>query len=954
VASVKRGAAKEHCAMTEESRPPHNQPYRQQVRIKAGPLGSAVLSSGVRDRVVHPDAAPLHQIPKDDDVQKSLSKIENLLGRGDYGAALKESATLAIPSSPLAGHYEFTRHEKISRAHAGIADRYLLRGELDQATTFYQRALVVDTDDATVKRIADAAVSAFDTLLNRRAQLIQALGAGIQKDSFDEWCGQKRELGDVTVLDVREIRSNVIADFQLERVFGELPPVVSETRFFQPLAPESESVDSASALPGSVFRSVTEGAVDVDLLHVTSPNAAADNRIRASVAMPLIGQIFRAKLGLFAVEASLNVAGQATGSVPLFRYEYLRDKAKQTISQIQKIESRMLPIQFELDDFAEVVDAIRRPLAQLQAELEAVKQRIDALVTQLAALAQAKKAVDATIIAFDPIVDKCECDWFCWLLDVLIIAVDVAVVVAIIALGAEAIAALDVISVTNVLEFLGLTTLGAVLGDVAILFTAGVFSCEHVGGVIERLKTTQQGLQQSINDNNAELTHALAVRDILIARINALQDELSEVYQSNAARLLDAKTLDLIQAQYNSLRQSLLTRAQAVAAFAQDAFNFERDTDLHLIRDSYFDKDRKDYTAAETLLRDLDGLDYIDITGRTQKAVQLSHTVSLRRHYSISLLTLQLTGSARFVTELKEFDRWFPGTHQQRIKEIKVEVLIEGKPRPVRGYLSNDGVSMVRFQDTGNKRLIDNVHVFAEPDEDIAKLCYKRFQRRRHVDTMAFPDFSSYLHEERMRRLQDKERNVFENVGLESSWIIQLLPDQASDLSKVSDVLIHFQYEAQFDDNLKRILEKKRYTGRQEASTISIKQTLAEQGRTVDFTGPVSFRAPLHRFEAPAIPRKIAHVGFVIKPKLQPRLDGPAELDVAYDGAAPVHVVTNERGIVATAGEFPTGGGVAELEAMVTEKALDKSWALKIAALPAGLNLDDIDDVLLLLNFEYS
>jgi hypothetical protein len=29
--------------------------------------------------------------------------------------------------------------------------------------------------------------------------------------------------------------------------------------------------------------------------------------------------------------------------------------------------------------------------------------------------------------------------------------------------------------------------------------------------------------------------------------------------------------------------------------------------------------------------------------------------------------------------------------------------MIEGRPLPVRGYLSNDGVSMVRFQDNRNK-----------------------------------------------------------------------------------------------------------------------------------------------------------------------------------------------------------------------------------------------------------
>ena len=786
------------------------------------------------------------------------------------------------------------------------------------------------------------------------------MGASIQAGSFDEWCGHKRDLSDSTFLDVREIRTSVVADFQLERIFGELPPVVAATGFFEPLAPESVAVDSPSALPGSIFRSVIEGAVDVDINHVTPTNPAPDNRIRASVAMPLISQLFRAKVGLFAVAVGLNVTGQAKGSVPLFRYEYLRDKAKQTVAYIQQVESRMLPIQFELDDFAEVVDAIRRPLAELGAELEAVKQRIDALVTQLAALAQAKKAVDTTIIAFDPIVDECECDWWCWLMDTVAIAIDVAVVVAIIALAPEAVGALADLpfNIGNLLELyggiIGIASVGAAAIDAAGAITVTVFDCDHIGGVIERLKTAQQGLQQSINENQAELQHALATRDILIARINALQDELSEVYQANAARVLDAKTLDLIQAQYNSIRQSLLTRAQAVAAMAEDAFNFERDTDVHLIRDTYFDKDRKDWSAAETLLRDLDGLDHIDITGRAQKAVQLSHTVSLRQHYPVSLLTLRLTGGARFVTELKEFDRWFPGTHQQRIKEIKVEVLAGGKPVPVRGYLSNDGVSMVRFQDTGNKRAIDNVHVFAEPDEDIAKLCYKRFQRRRHVDTMTFPDFSSYLHEDRMRKLQDKERNFFENVGLESTWIVELLPDQPSDLSKISDVLIHFQYEAQFDDNLKRLLEKKRYAGRQEVSTISLKKTLAEDGRTADFSDTVSFRAPLHRLEAPAIPRKIAHTGFVIKPKQQPRLDGPAELDVAYDGNAPVHVVTNERGIVATAGEFPTGSGVAELEAMVGGKSLDKVWTIKIAALPGGLSTDAVDDILLLLNYEYS
>jgi hypothetical protein len=233
--------------------------------------------------------------------------------------------------------------------------------------------------------------------------------------------------------------------------------------------------------------------------------------------------------------------------------------------------------------------------------------------------------------------------------------------------------------------------------------------------------------------------------------------------------VLDAKTLDAIQSQYNHLRQSLLTRAQTVARMAQNSFNFERDSQADLIRDAYYDPSRKGYTAAETLLHDLSGLDLIDLTGRTNKAMQLSHMYSVRKHNPIAFVAIAAIGSARFTTDLREFDRWYPGTYLQRIKEVRVEVMIGDEIVPVRGYISNDGVSLVRFADSQNKRPIDNIRVFPEPEADIAKLCYKRLQRRRHVDTMAFPEFKSALHDERMKHIQSRERNVFKNVGLDST-----------------------------------------------------------------------------------------------------------------------------------------------------------------------------------------
>jgi hypothetical protein len=469
-----------------------------------------------------------------------------------------------------------------------------------------------------------------------------------------------------------------------------------------------------------------------------------------------------------------------------------------------------------------------------------------------------------------------------------------------------------------------------------------------------QMKASLAGVQGAIGDDEAELQHALATRDILIASINALSDQLEQAYESNAARLLDAKTLDAIQAQYNLLRQSLLTRAQAVAKLAQDAFNFERDAEFALVKDAYYDPDRKGYTAAETLLHDLGGLDHIDLTGRTQKALQLTQMVSLKKHQPMSFLALAMTGRARFTTELAAFDRWYPGTYLQRIKEVRVEVLVDGEFAPVRGYISNDGTSLVRFADPDNKRPIDDVRVFAEPDSDIARLCYKRLQRRRHVDTMAFPSFDSFLADQRMGKLQDRERNFFENVGLESTWLIELLPDQPFDLTRVSDVRVWFQYEALFDENLKRALEAKRYVGRRETAALPIAKLLRDKGETVDFSDTLALRTSRALFDAPAIDKTIVDAGLAIRLKDGQLFNGTAKLELTYEGAPKVNLTTSDAGIVATAPDHPAGTGLAAFAARVQGKSVDGDWSVKLASLPTGFAPDDVEEIFLLLHCEYA
>ena len=140
--------------------------------------------------------------------------------------------------------------------------------------------------------------------------------------------------------------------------------------------------------------------------------------------------------------------------------------------------------------------------------------------------------------------------------------------------------------------------------------------------------------------------------------------------------------------------------------------------------------------------------------------------------------------------------------------------------------------------------------------------------------------------------------------------------------------MIEFQYEAKFDDNLKHVLEKKRYEGRNETISVSIVKQLEEAGQPIDYSAGVTFKAPFDKIDAPGVPRKIADIALVIKLKGTQRLTGPAGLDISYDNGATVHVSTDERGVLATSTVRPAGSGLGALEALVRGKKVDGTWEI--------------------------
>jgi prefoldin subunit 5 len=789
------------------------------------------------------------------------------------------------------------------------------------------------------------------------------------KGQYEEWCETRRRLQDLSILDHLK---GIVPDVRLEEALGprvppNWPPKANPKEgWFDPepiddLVNEkglgSVVLDRPAMKPGTTFASKSTKPIGLGEIQEFSQEAgkraAPDGfvstqplQFRASSTFPLMSSMLVAHARLFALKFALNPVGLSAGSMTIYRYSYMAEKARKSLAFIADIDGKMMTMQFELDDFAELIETIRRHIDENSAELQALETRISELQTTISTLNKGEEEIGKAVEQLSAAADECDVEWW-------EIFVSVVVVIAATAVGAG-------------IGFLlgggvgaiggGLTALGLSLKLTVEVWLDRDINCDNVSQAHQDFQSAQSALQASITDLSAELNHALLQRDVVITELASLQDAYDEAVTSNQARVFNATTLSHILGVLDSVRSTTVMRAHSLARMAQDAYNAENDTKVNIIaavHSDYLDKDARGYTAAAVLQRDLDGLEHIRLTGRTRKHMQLTHLISFRKHYPTAFASLLTSGHARFATRLSDFDRWFPGAYMQRLKEVRVDILVDQQSQPIRGYLTNDGASFVRFSDHGNKIKIDERDVVAEPDEDLRKLCYKRRRRHHAVETMAFPSFESFLFEARAAEMQQQERNFFEGCGLESTWHLELMPDQLLEHAHITDVQIHFQFEALFDPALKSVVEAKRYKDRNETALVSIRKLLEERGARVDFSQPIEANVSAFMFEAPHLDKTIRDVGIMLRPKQAPLLTGKVKLGLNYQDQTVVEVETNEQGIVATADAKPAGTNTSALRGLTQDKSIVGLWSIQILEMPPGFQLGDIDDVLLMIRYAF-
>lgn len=239
------------------------------------------------------------------------------------------------------------------------------------------------------------------------------------------------------------------------------------------------------------------------------------------------------------------------------------------------------------------------------------------------------------------------------------------------------------------------------------------------------------------------------------------------------------------------LYQRYLGMALRAARMMQQAYNFETDQQLKVIKADYSTDEVNGLLAADTLMADIQSFTYILITTTSSKPQPVRQTISLAERYSLAFETLlRRTGVMEFETNIEDFDYYYPGTYAGRIEAVEVEVDGIVPVSGVSGTLTNSGISGYRVP-------------AAPPVADAlvpspSGLKY-RIQPR---ETLVISD---YTVRQDSLLIQNDQRmmRIFQGAGIVSSWRLEL-PKAINDfdLNNLTDVRLTFYYKARYDPKL--------------------------------------------------------------------------------------------------------------------------------------------------------
>lgn len=502
-----------------------------------------------------------------------------------------------------------------------------------------------------------------------------------------------------------------------------------------------------------------------------------------SINPAIASQLARAELGFTQIQAGLNFLGYTDDMVPSLRYSVLKQAADAFATEAKSTEQDFITSmgQIETATVENMKNAamLRRAILQSQvaqqqtgiAQDQVTQGQI--LVTQVN---QQIQAVQQQIADHDSFFGELG-DYVSGMVGI------VKGLPSFFTTGVgQGVAAEAGLGSADTAGLLGIGAGASTLAGFGAFYVASYMTMSSMASA-QNQRAGQLNNLENQNLPSAQAQLDIAKRSVTIA---GLQQQIAQCDADLATQLLafaEDRYLNIefwsrMAALFQRILRQYLDLATRTAWLAQRALSYEQNRPGNIIGMDYYPAAEQGAGGADQLQLDLADLEGQYLSG-LQEMIPVKYTVSLSRDFPLQFGQLRKTGQCLIQTSEETLHWAYPGTYGYRIIAATPRLTRIAGTAPVRGLLSNTGVSQISVNDGS------------------------MLQSIRPTDALPISEFDIDTSDMQVYGLPGGTLMQFEGSGIDTVWQLQF-PAVAnpSGLADVADVLITFNLRAQFSPSL--------------------------------------------------------------------------------------------------------------------------------------------------------
>jgi hypothetical protein len=350
-----------------------------------------------------------------------------------------------------------------------------------------------------------------------------------------------------------------------------------------------------------------------------------------------------------------------------------------------------------------------------------------------------------------------------------------------------------------------------------------------------------------------------------------------------------------------SVADTYLRYAIEMAFLAQQAYDFELDKRLSIIRFDYDQSEVGAMLAGDFLLRDLDTLEQDLITSQQTRQQQVRYVLSMAREFPETLQVLADTGAAMFSLRLEQLERHFPGLVALRISSVDLQPVALMDPTRVSVELTHLGTGSVRLKGQPGNSPLNSTDLDA--DGDWIPNVGSEWPVKIHVSGPETALFSGLSRQEAasLSGITASERGAFEGLPGASSWQIDMsMAENQVVPGTLADVIVTFTLSGYYDRQFQSVVGGAEPRNLARTSFVSARRTLPDAYYSLVHDGVLNWDISERMLSLTGTPNELRNLAVL----LPLAANGP-ELGRCYC-RYPVQVVVTAAGTASAANAMPS------------------------------------------------